>query len=62
MPKRVENAHRGVLRLVQSTGVERTGIREVMGVRAGGVLDKTRDCIRMRERRVVKSVIFERAR
>ena len=55
-PKRVESAHRGVLRLVQSTGVGRMSIREGMGAMelgAGGVLVKTRGCIRMRERRVV---------
>ena len=57
-PKRVESAHRGVLRLVQSTGVGRMGILEGMGMGvmelgAGGVLAKTRGCIRMRGRRVV---------
>jgi hypothetical protein len=63
-PKRVESARRGVLRLVQGTGVGDMRMREVMGrgimpLGAGGVLDKTRGCIQMSGRRVLKSVIFE---
>jgi len=55
-PKRVESAHRGVLRLVQSAGgVWDVGMREGRGIMPLA-LDKTRGCIRMREKSQTRRV------